>query len=93
MNNAVKLTCFATFIHNKNGKSRPITVDVIPLCLLQVGIPHLGDTSICHLSHKQLLTMGVGELQLIVNDLLSQIEGRLVRLLLIIVTKYTLFAL
>ena len=28
--------------------------------------------------------MGVGELQLIVNDLLSQIEGRLVRLLLII---------
>jgi len=50
----------------------------------QVGIPHFGDTSKCRLTRKHLTTMSVGELQLIVNDLLSQIEGRLYLLQIIV---------
>ena len=81
---SIYLHVYSNCKHKKRCKGRPIMVWYYLCTYFQVGIPHFGDTSICRLSHKQLMVMGVGELQLIVNDLLSQIEGWLFRMLLII---------
>jgi len=62
-------------VFTQNAESRDNVATCFRCEYFQVGIPHFGDRSKCRMNHKQLKTMSVGELQLIVNDFLSQIEG------------------
>jgi len=46
-------------------------------CTVKVGIPGFGDGHLRRLSHRVVISMTLSQLQVIVNDMLSQIECKL----------------